>query len=111
MALPIGTVVDLVTGLAVTTELQLATDPTVLLTAGLVPGAAMGVISGLAIAFTQAAGATFRLAHYWLALRGRLPWRLMHFLADAHEHRGVLRRVGAVYQFRHAELQRRMADG
>ncbi|MFE2155811.1 NACHT domain-containing protein [Streptomyces lavendulae] len=109
MALAIGTVVDLVTGLAVTTELQLATDPTVLLTAGLAPGAAMGVISGLAIAFTQAAGGTFRLAHCWLALRGRLPWRLMHFLADAHEHRGVLRQVGAVYQFRHAELQRRVA--
>jgi hypothetical protein len=45
----------------------------------------------------------------WLALRGRLPWRLMRFLADAHVHRGVLRQAGAFYQFRHAELQRHLA--
>jgi NACHT domain len=44
----------------------------------------------------------------WLAMTDRLPWRLMGFLADAH-HRGVLRQAGAVYQFRHIELQRRLA--
>jgi hypothetical protein len=33
----------------------------------------------------------------------------MAFLADAHQ-RGVLRQVGAVYQFRHIELQRRLAN-
>jgi hypothetical protein len=32
----------------------------------------------------------------------------MGFLADAHK-RGVLRQAGAVYQFRHIELQRRLA--
>jgi hypothetical protein len=32
----------------------------------------------------------------------------MSFLADAHQ-RGVLRQAGAVYQFRHVELQRRLA--
>jgi hypothetical protein len=32
----------------------------------------------------------------------------MRFLADAHQ-RGVLRQAGAVYQFRHAELQRHLA--
>lgn len=31
----------------------------------------------------------------------------MGFLADAHD-RGVLRRVGAVHQFRHIELQHRL---
>jgi hypothetical protein len=44
----------------------------------------------------------------WWALRGRLPWRLMRFLDDAHR-RGVLRRTGTVYQFRHAHLQHHLA--
>jgi len=43
-----------------------------------------------------------------LALCGRLPWRLMRFLDDAHR-RGVLRRVGAFYQFRHIWLQEHLA--
>jgi NACHT domain len=43
-------------------------------------------------------------ARLWLALRGRLPWRTMTFLADA-SRRGVLRQAGAIYQFRHARLQ------
>jgi hypothetical protein len=38
-----------------------------------------------------------------------LPWQVMRFLDDAH-HRGVLRQVGAVYQFRHAQLQDRLAS-
>jgi hypothetical protein len=33
----------------------------------------------------------------------------MDFLADAHK-RGVLRQAGAVYQFRHIELQYRLAN-
>lgn len=49
-------------------------------------------------------------ARAWLAVTGRLPWRLMGFLAEAHT-RGVLRQVGAVYQFRHARLQERLAAG
>jgi len=39
----------------------------------------------------------------------RMPWRMMPFLADAHR-RGVLRQVGAVYEFRHIRLQERLAD-
>jgi hypothetical protein len=50
----------------------------------------------------------YMLARGWLAMTRRLPWRLMSFLADAHD-RGVLRQAGAVYQFRHIELQRRLA--
>jgi hypothetical protein len=48
------------------------------------------------------------VAKAWLALSGRLPWRLMAFLDDAHRH-GLLRRVGAGYQFRHARLQEHLA--
>lgn len=44
----------------------------------------------------------------WLCATGRLPWRLMAFLDDAHR-RGVLRQAGAVYQFRHARLQEQLA--
>lgn len=43
-------------------------------------------------------------ARLWLPLTGRLPWAVAHFLDDACR-RGVLRRSGAVYQFRHARLQ------
>ena len=39
---------------------------------------------------------------------GGLPWRLLAFLEDAHR-RGVLRRSGAYYRFRHAELQEYLA--
>ncbi len=52
----------------------------------------------------------FVLTRAWLAARGRLPRDLMAFLADAHENRGVLRQAGAAYQFRHVELQRRLAN-
>jgi hypothetical protein len=34
----------------------------------------------------------------------------MTFLNDAYINRGVFRQVGAVYQFRHINLQRRLAD-
>ncbi|MFD8073918.1 NACHT domain-containing protein [Streptomyces sp. NPDC059718] len=44
----------------------------------------------------------------WLCGTGRLPWRLMTFLDEAHR-RGVLRQAGAVYQFRHARLQEQLA--
>ncbi|MFJ1707462.1 hypothetical protein [Kitasatospora sp. NPDC088346] len=44
------------------------------------------------------------LARIWLPLTGRLPWALNAFLDDAYA-RDVLRRAGAVHQFRHARLQ------
>jgi len=47
-------------------------------------------------------------ARIWLYVRGRIPWRTLRFLADAHR-RGVLRQTGAVYQFRHIRLQDRLA--
>lgn len=46
----------------------------------------------------------FLLATHHEARRGRLPARLMAFLDDVHR-LGLLRTVGPVYQFRHAELQ------
>ncbi|MFB6860869.1 NACHT domain-containing protein [Streptomyces virginiae] len=78
----------------------------------LVSGLLLSIIWGLG--FAQFGGArsvwlVFLLTRIQLAALGRVPWRLMSFLADAHEHRGVLRQVGAVYQFRHIDLQRHLA--
>ncbi|MGP4052061.1 NACHT domain-containing protein [Streptomyces sp. 2A115] len=60
------------------------------------------------IAFVLSAWGHLLTARLWLCPPGLLPWRLMAFLAEAHE-RGVLRQAGAVYQFRHARLQERLA--
>ncbi|MEU7526967.1 hypothetical protein AB0A74_14645 [Saccharothrix sp. NPDC042600] len=57
---------------------------------------------------TGTAWTRFALARLWLAARGRTPLRLMTFLADAHR-RGVLRRTGPTYEFRHARLRDHLA--
>lgn len=49
----------------------------------------------------------FVVARTWFALSGRLPWRLMAFLEDAHR-RGALRQAGSTYEFRHAILRERL---
>ncbi|XVV00365.1 hypothetical protein ACQPW3_23280 [Actinosynnema sp. CA-248983] len=58
------------------------------------------------VAYT--AWSRFTVARLWLALRGRTPLRLMAFLDDAHR-RGVLRRNGPTYEFRHARLREHLA--
>jgi hypothetical protein len=78
------------------------------LVAGLVYGGVLGLVSGLLLGllvglFNTSWGG-FAIARVWLALLRRLPLRVMAFLDDAHR-RGVLRQVGAAYQFRHARLQ------
>jgi hypothetical protein len=95
-----GLVAGLVTGL----PLGLVFGPKAGLVAGLVAG--LGV--GLWLSVIRAAWPSYTLARGWLASRRQLPWSLMSFLEDAHQ-RGVLRQVGAVYQFRHIELQRQLA--
>ncbi len=81
-----------------------ATDPVLPFVAGVCFGGGIG----LAVLVTRAWGNYF-VHHVWLAATGRLPWRLMHFLDDAHR-RGVLRQAGGVYQFRHARVQERLAE-
>lgn len=73
---------------------------------GLVPS----LLTGLAIGIRQSAWSRYAVARCYLALRAKVPFDLMAFVADAHEHRGVLRRTGAVHQFRHIELQHRLAE-
>lgn len=77
------------------------------------PEAAIGAVVGLVLA----SGLRLGKHHAWmayviairrLARRGDLPHDLMHFLDDAHR-LGLLRAVGPIYQFRHAELQDHLA--
>jgi hypothetical protein len=73
-----------------------------------VGGFAFGFAFGVAVSSVRMAWPLYTLDRGRLALRHRLPWSLMSFLDDAH-HRGVLRQAGAIYQFRHIELQNRLA--
>jgi hypothetical protein len=80
--------------------------------AGGIAGGLMGVITLLFVVgwtdYDNFLWLPYSFARMRLALGRQLPWRLLAFLRDAHV-RGVLRQAGAVYQFRHAELQRRLA--
>jgi hypothetical protein len=68
-----------------------------------------GLAFGLAVSMPKTAWPTYGLTRGWLAAHRRLPWSLMTFMAEAHR-RGILRRVGTVYQYRHAGLQHRLAS-
>lgn len=76
---------------------------------GLVVGIIIGITAGLSYGITSSS--TWPVTLGWLQLQcsRRVPAvRLMRFLEDA-RNRGVLRTVGAVYQFRHATLQDHLA--
>jgi hypothetical protein len=71
-------------------------------------GLVVGLTTGPMASMAQTAWSSYMLARGWLAFHHHLPWPLMGFLADGHQ-RGVLRQVGAVYQFRRINLQHRLA--
>jgi hypothetical protein len=77
------------------------------LVGGLV-GVLIGVLLYRRIASRNFWWLTYTRVRVRLALRRQLPWALMSFLGDAHR-KGVLRQAGTAYQFRHLELQRRLA--
>ena len=70
-------------------------------------GGALSAAIGVSMAMSS--WGWYSEAIIWLSFRKQLPFRFMKFSIDAYE-RGVLRRAGAVYQFRHARLQSRLAD-
>ncbi|WP_370024297.1 NACHT domain-containing NTPase [Planotetraspora sp. GP83] len=90
---------------------------------GMLPGLVLGLVVaritdpswGLTLGMLAAVGGSCFLGnhHAWFAyqvaaiglglVRRELPWRLMPFLDDCHR-LGLLRAVGPVYQFRHADL-------
>lgn len=57
---------------------------------------------------TKSASGLYADARTLLVFSRRMPWSVMTFLIDAHR-RGVFRQEGAVFQFRHARLQERLA--
>ncbi|WP_338596752.1 hypothetical protein [Saccharopolyspora sp. SCSIO 74807] len=71
-------------------------------------GIFVGLVIGVVRFALSAWGQWVLFARLWLPLTRRLPWRPKMFLEDAYE-RGVLRRTGAVYQFRHAQLRDHLA--
>jgi hypothetical protein len=75
----------------------------------LVAGLLVWLVAGLVIGpMQEPAWFGFVVTSRWLAFRGKLPWKIMGFLDDAHR-LGLLRACGSVYQFRHAELQDHLA--
>ncbi|WP_405533704.1 NACHT domain-containing protein (plasmid) [Streptomyces avidinii] len=85
------------------TFIELSPAPVIAVTLGF--GYPIGLMLGLA----RSVWTEYLVTRIGLAVLGRVPWHFMSFLADAHERRGVLRQVGAVYQFRHIGLQRHLA--
>ncbi|MEV6536280.1 hypothetical protein AB0M86_43080 [Streptomyces sp. NPDC051639] len=75
--------------------------------AGIVSAIGFGLVAALS-GYGDSAWGFFLLSRAWLALIGRLPFRLMTFLEDAYQ-RGVLRQYGPVFQFRHQHLQESLA--
>ncbi|MCP9951467.1 hypothetical protein [Actinomadura madurae] len=74
--------------------------------AGTAVAAGLGIVGGAVFAFVTEKEATwlgYALVTVRLARRRRLPLRLMPFLDDAHR-LGLLRAVGPIFQFRHAEF-------
>lgn len=88
------------------------------LTDGALDGAIGGSLVGLSLSITYiqldaiyySSWLPFTVTRWYLAIQCEFPRNLMGFLLDAHERRGVLRQVGGVYQFRHLDLQRYLAE-
>ncbi|WP_426513097.1 hypothetical protein ACPPVO_22115 [Dactylosporangium sp. McL0621] len=75
-------------------------------TAGLVVAVAS---LSLLVLGSGSAWVSYSVARNWLAMRGKLPWRLTTFLSRAQD-RGVLRQAGAAYQVRHDVVRRYLAE-
>jgi NACHT domain len=104
MTIVFGLVGGLAAGLAGALVSRLVLGPE----GGRLLGPGTGLLAGLVFGPGSSAWGRFTVLRGWLALRGRLPWRLLGFLDDAHR-LAVLRQAGAVYQFRHARLQDHLA--
>jgi hypothetical protein len=85
---------------------------------GLVAAVAVAVVFWILLGLTDGAvngdvstggHAVVRYLALLLCTRGRLPWRLGRFLEDCYQ-LGILRVAGTAWQFRHRELQDRLAS-
>lgn len=100
-----GLIVGLVVALAYSLGQSVLVGNMALIASWVVAGIALGLAVGLVFPATWQV--TLASAQLWL--RGEAPVRLLRFLEDARE-RGVLRIVGQVYQFRHAQVQDRLSS-
>jgi hypothetical protein len=93
--------------LTIVLAVGLADQPSLSSLVVLVMGLRLGLVYGLLYGLLRP-WPSYVTSRTWLALRGELPWRPQRFFEAAHR-LGILRRVGAVYQFRHARLQDHLA--
>lgn len=100
--------VGLVSGLALGLALGLAFGLELGPWAGLWAGLLFGLVGGLAFRVRSSPMPMVGLAELTFAAGGAGGVSFMQLLDDAH-HRQVLRQAGAVYQFRHDELQHHLA--
>jgi len=103
-----GTSACVVIGVTFGLTMARSSDTVIGIIVGLVTGVVGGFVVGATVGVTRAAWGWFTFTRVCLAVSGRLPWRLMPFLADARD-RGVLRQRGVVYQFRHRDLRDHLA--
>ncbi|MFJ2136414.1 NACHT domain-containing protein [Streptomyces sp. NPDC087845] len=101
---PLGTLAALLIGAIFWGRFGLAAG----LAVGLAVGVAVALMAGVGFGRRRSSWAVFIRAKAYLVRHHHVVRNLMPFLEDAH-HRGVLRQVGAVYQFRHIDLQRHLA--
>lgn len=73
-------------------------------------GAVAGVGATISVVLTVSTWGVFNLARVWLAVFRKMPMGVMRFLREAYD-RGVLRRTGGAYQFRHELLQEQLTQG
>lgn len=111
--LTVGLAGGLVIGLAIGVGAELTFGRAIGLAAGLTFGVVIGVVIGVGVGLEvdiRSGWTNYRSANLRLARRGsKLPWPLMDFLEDSHQ-RGVLRRAGAAYEFRHGVLQQYLVE-
>jgi hypothetical protein len=100
----LGLVVGLLVGPAAGVSAGLASG----LTVGLASGLASGLTVGLTVGLVFGSASVLRLTEVALLFQGRGLGRFMPLLEGALD-RQVLQQTGAVYQFRHAELQDHLA--
>ncbi|WP_214327461.1 NACHT domain-containing protein [Nonomuraea sediminis] len=106
-AATIGSSAALTGGLAAGVAAGLTDTPAFGAAVGLIYALVFGVTAGLA-AGRHHAWMAYLIATFRLALSTGTSLALMSFLDDAHR-LGLLRTVGPIYQFRHAELQDHLA--
>lgn len=78
------------------------------LVVGIPGGLLIAAVAGSSAGTLGAVWGWFVIARAWLAFDRQLPLRLFRFLEDACD-RGVLRRAGVAYQFRHVDIQNHLA--